>query len=123
MGFNEISTIINSVVGIIGIVVGVIGWKSLTAAVKIKNINKDIQNSTVNQAQTITVNNGLDTYAVIKISRETTQEELSEIIQRISNAEEVIKNTKDEIDKSPHIYVGEEEPRNAKNNDIWISLK
>lgn len=87
MGRNEWSTIINTGVGIIGIIVGIIGWKSLSSATKIKNSIKGVNNSTVQQAQTITVNNGLDTYAVIKLSQETTQEELTEIVKRINDAD------------------------------------
>ena len=67
-------TLINTAVGIIGIIVGIIGWKSLSAATKIKNSIKTGDASNIQQAQVI--HNGLDDYAVIRLSRETTQEEL-----------------------------------------------
>ena len=75
---NTIVGIIGSVVGIVGIVVGVIGWKSLSAATKIKKSAKADNGSAIQQAQVI--HNGLDDYAVIRLSRETTQEELQKVI-------------------------------------------
>ena len=71
-------TWINTVVGVVGIVVGIIGWRSLSAATKIKN---SIKANTVQQAQVI--NNGLDAYAVIRLSKETTQEELVSIVEAL----------------------------------------
>ena len=71
-------TWINTGVGIVGIIVGSIGWKSLSAAAKIKN---SIKANTVQQVQVI--NNGLDAYAVIRLSQETTQEELKRIIESL----------------------------------------
>ena len=71
-------TWINTGVGIIGIVVGIIGWKSLSTATKIKNTIKADKAATVQQAQVI--NNGLDSYAVIRLTRETTKEELQKAI-------------------------------------------
>ena len=72
-------TWINTAVGIIGIIVGIIGWKSLSAATKIKNSIKTGDASNIQQAQVI--HNGLDDYAVIRLSRETTQEELKKAIE------------------------------------------
>ena len=66
----------NTVVGVIGIVVGIIGWRSLSEATKIKNT---IKADTVQQAQII--HNGLDEYAVIRLTKETTQEELERILK------------------------------------------
>lgn len=120
MGFGEWSTIINTSIGIIGIIVGIIGWKSLSSAIKIRNIIKNIQNSTVQQAQTIKVNNGLDTYAVIKLSQETTQEELTEIVKRINETDTKISLVEKKVDSQPRIHVGPKEPEEAKEGDILI---
>ena len=68
-------TWLNTGVGIIGIVVGIIGWKSLSTAISIKN---SVKAKSVQQAQVI--NNGLDSYAVIRLSREATQDELKKAI-------------------------------------------
>jgi len=73
--------IVGILVGIIGIIVGCIGAKSLSIANKNTNKIGIIKNGTVNQAQVI--NNGLDSYAVIKIAKDTTQEELKEIASKI----------------------------------------
>lgn len=99
MGFDEWFNIINTIIGIIGIIVGVIGGKSLHAAMKLKNVAKDIQNSTIQQAQTITVNNnnGMDTYAVIKLSKETTQEELEKIVTQINQTKNKIEQTETKL--------------------------
>ena len=74
-------TWINTVVGIVGIIVGIIGWKSLSTAIK---INNTIKANTVQQAQII--HNGLDDYAVIRISREATKEELKKVIDSLQLA-------------------------------------
>ena len=71
----------NTVVGVIGIVVGIIGWRSLSEATKIKNT---IKADTVQQAQII--HNGLDEYAVIRLTKETTQEELERILKDLQLA-------------------------------------
>ncbi|MEN6349516.1 MAG: hypothetical protein ABFD08_09020 [Syntrophomonas sp.] len=120
MGFSEWSTIINTSVGIIGIIVGIIGWKSLSSATNIKNSIKGLNNSTIQQAQTITVNNGLDTYAVIKLSQETTQEELTEIVKRINDAETKLSTVEKKIDSQPKIHTGATPPTESKDGDIWF---
>ena len=74
-------TWLNTGVGVIGIVVGVIGWRSLSEATKIKNT---IKADTVQQAQII--HNGLDEYAVIRLTKETTQEELERILKDLQLA-------------------------------------
>lgn len=82
------ATIINTVVGIIGtvfciigIIVGIIGLKNVNLAIKIKNsINADV----VQQAQII--HNGLDDYAVIRLSRDTSKEELEKVIGSLKPA-------------------------------------
>lgn len=123
MGFGEWSTIINSGVGIIGIIVGIIGWRSLSSATKIRNSIKNVQNSTVQQAQTITVNNGLDTYAVIKLSKETTQEELTEIVKRINDTEVKLSSVEKKVDNQPKIHIGSTEPVKLKEGDIWLQVE
>lgn len=105
----ELVTIINTGVGIIGIIVGIIGWKSLTTAIKIRNTVKGAHDSTIQQAQII--NNGLDSYAVIKLSKETTQAELAEIVKRIDELPKII----------PH-KEGEPYPK-SKHGDLLITYK
>ena len=77
----ECVTWINTTVGIIGIIVGIIGWRSLSAATKIKNT---VNAKNVQQAQII--HNGLDDYAVIRLTKETTQEELERILKDLQLA-------------------------------------
>lgn len=108
---NTIVGIVGVIVSVIGIVVGIIGLYNVTTAIKIKN---SIKANTVQQAQII--HNGLDDYAVIRISRETTQEELKKSIEmvlniqklndenlnnRIDNAEEKLRNLKAEVEEIP----------------------
>lgn len=132
---NTIVGIIGAVVGIAGIVVGVIGWKSLSAATKIKNSAKADNGATIQQAQVI--HNGLDDYAVIRLSRETTQEELQKVIAELRPAiweelddvsEKVRINAENvnqlnaRIEKMPAIHIGAEEPKESKNGDIWFKI-
>lgn len=129
-------TWINTGVGIIGIVVGIIGWKSLSTATKIKNTIKADKAATVQQAQVI--NNGLDSYAVIRLTRETTKEELQKAIadlqplvwedlddmsEKVNATNEQVKELTGRIDKMPNIHVGKEPPEHLKNGDIWLSIE
>lgn len=116
------STIINTGVGIVGIIVGIIGWKSLSYATNIRNSVKGANNSTIQQAQTITVNNGLDTYAIIKLSKETTQEELIEIVKRINDTETKLETVEKKIDGQPKIHISENPPKESKDGDIWYKV-
>ena len=115
-------TILNTVVGIIGILVGIIGWRSLSTANKIRNSIGDVRESTIQQAQTINVNHGLDTYAIIKLSKQVTQEELAGIVERIIGVEDTAISIKQEMDTQPKIHVGSSEPVAAKQGDIWITI-
>lgn len=129
-------TWINTGVGIIGIVVGIIGWKSLSTATKIKNTIKADKAATVQQAQVI--NNGLDSYAVIRLTRETTKEELQKAIadlqplvwedlddmsEKVNATNEQVKELTGRIDKMPNIHVGKEPPEHLKNGDMWFSIE
>ncbi len=98
---NTIVGIVGAIVGIIGIIVGIIGLKSVTTAIKIKNsINAD----TVQQAEII--NNGLDAYAVIRLSQETTKEELEKIIENLQlPSRKEIQELKEEMDNIPRLDV------------------
>ena len=71
MSFSDIIGIAGLAVGIIGVVVGIIGCLNLSKANKLKA--KEINNSTVNQAETLIVHNGLDCYAVVKLAQDTTK--------------------------------------------------
>lgn len=79
MSISDVIGIIGIIVGILGIVLSGIGIKCLMIA----NSNKiqQVKDSNIQQAQII--NNGLDTYAVIKLTKETTQEELENLIRRL----------------------------------------
>ena len=123
MNFDDWIAIFNSFIGIVGIVVGIIGLRSLKAAMEIKNSVKNVSNSTVQQAQTITVNNGLDTYAVIKLSKEVTKEELAEIVERINNTDSKISSVEKKIDSQPKIHIGSEKPKESNNGDIWFQTE
>ena len=98
LGTSDYITIIGIFVGIIGIVIGIIGLYNISYAKKI--INKvTLENSSgniINQAEVIY--NGLESYAVIKLSRETTKEELCEIINRIDRMQK-------DIDEAPNVAV------------------
>ena len=85
-------TLVNTGVGVVGIVVGIIGWRSLSAATKIKN---SIKANTVQQAQII--NNGLDSYAVIRLSKETTKEELVSIVESLESTSHKVDELKEDM--------------------------
>lgn len=130
-------TWVNTLVGIVGIVVGIIGWKSLSVATKIKNSARADNNSTIQQAQII--NNGIDSYAVIRLSRETTQEELQKLIdrlklitkeemddivsQKMEPAEQKIDTLQETVQKMPRIHISNEEPTELRDGDIWAKIE
>ena len=133
---NTIVGVVGIIVGIIGAIIGIIGWKSLATATKISNRAKANNGSTVQQAQII--HNGLDDYAVIRLSKETTQEELQRLVaslQLVTEKEikelgnEITDVTKDmrklneTVNSMPRIHIGKEPPQNMKNGDIWFDIR
>ena len=82
MSYSDIISVSGLIVGIIGVVVGIIGCLALSKANKLNA--KKIDNSTINQAETLIVQNGLDFYAVIKVAQDTTKEELKGITETLS---------------------------------------
>ena len=133
---NTIVGIIGIVVGIIGAIIGIIGWKSLSTATKISNKAKADNGATVQQAQII--HNGLDDYAVIRLSKETTQEELQRMVDSLqlvtgkdikalgNELSDVSKNVNKlnlTVDSMPRIHLCEEIPKELKEGDIYFKLK
>jgi len=94
---NTIIGIIGGVIGLIGIVVGIIGWKSISTAIKIRNYFRD---STIQQAHII--QNGLDSYAVIKLATETAKEEIEQFKQETNKRISILQA---ETDSIPRIYL------------------
>lgn len=132
-------TIVNTVVGIIGIIVGVIGWKSLNAAIKIKNSAKAENGSTINQGNTYN-NYGISEDTVRLIAKNMTKEEMCQLIIRL-----IPINTDDEhcignrlrtgdiasynfekiLDAIPTTYYGKTTPSGfstLKDGDIWHKI-
>ena len=120
MSFSEWSTLMNTAVGVIGIIVGIIGAMSLNEAIKIRNSVKNAENSIINQAQKIIVNNGIDTYAVIKLTKETTKEQLVEVIERLNKVEIQSNVTKNIVEEQPKIFMQKDAPAEARVGDIWF---
>lgn len=108
MSFSDWIGIWSLIVGVVGAVVGIIGCLNLSKANKISA--KCITNSKITQAETLIVNNGVDTYAVIKIAKETTQEELKNIVDNLAATTLDLKELKKQVDEIPRIYSGKEPP-------------
>ncbi|MFA5006712.1 MAG: hypothetical protein WC509_04520 [Candidatus Izemoplasmatales bacterium] len=121
MQFDEWLGVIGIMVGLIGIVVGIIGGRSLSISRSMNNTIRNPKNSTVQQAQTINI--GLDSYAVIKLSKETTQEELQSIISSLASNEKKLGDIEQQIMNTPTTTVSKEAPKNPKNGDVWIQIK
>lgn len=120
---SNLFEIINCIVGVIGTLVGIMGCFCLSKANKLKA--KEIRNSTINQAETLIVQNGLDSYAVIKLAKETTKEELQTITTSLSATTLDLKKLREELDKRPKIYFGTEPPPEGKlrNGDLYIQYE
>ena len=106
MTLSDIIGIISLIVGVVGAVVGIIGCFCLTKANKLKA--KNVHDSTINQAETLIVNNGMDSYAVIKLAAETTKEELNGITDTLSATTLDVEKLRLEIDKMPRFHIVEE---------------
>ena len=119
MSFSDWTGLLGLIVGVIGVVVGVIGCLNLSKANNIKA--KNITGGTINQAETLIVNNGVDTYAVIKIAKETTKEELKGIVDDLAATTLDLDKLRKEVEAMPKIYSGEDPvPSNLKNGDIYL---
>lgn len=111
---NTVVGIIGIIVGLIGVIVGVIGWKSLTTATKIKNNARTGNGSTVQQANSI--HNGLDSYTVIKLSKETAQQELEKTSITREELEKI-------LDEQPKILCGTTLPDHMRDGDIFFIIE
>lgn len=120
MSFSDIISVSGLIVGIIGVVVGIIGCLALSKANKLNA--KKIDNSTINQAETLIVQNGLDFYAVIKVAQDTTKEELKGITETLSATTLDLDKLKKELDSISRIHVGTEEPPNLKKGDFFFQI-
>jgi hypothetical protein len=131
---NTIVGIVGIIVGIIGAVVGIVGWNSLSTAMEMKNRAKADNGASVQQAQTI--HNGIDSYAVIRLSRDTTQQELARLVKEIqlatksdiretisSEVEPAIKrltSMEQKMEALPRVHIGTVEPEDMQDGDIWF---
>lgn len=120
MTFSDIIGLISLIVGVVGVVVGIIGCSNLAKANKLKV--KELNGSTINQAETLIVHNGMDTFAVIKLARETTKEELSKLTDTLSATTLDLEKLRKEIDTIPRFYMGKERPENMKEGDIFFHV-
>ncbi len=119
MTIDQIISIASLSVGVIGVIVGIIGCFCLSKANKLKA--KTIQNSTINQAETMIVNNGVDNYAIIKIAKDVTQEELRGISETLSATTLDLERLKKQIAGMPKIHYGvEPPPADLKDGDIYF---
>ena len=122
MSFSDLIGVFSLFVGLIGVIVGIIGCFNISKANKIKTEN--ITGSTINQAETLIVNNGVDTYAVIKIAKETTQEELKNITDNLAATTLDLEKLRKEVNAMPRIYSGTGlPPSNLRNGDIYLQYE
>ena len=119
MGLSEWIGVIGIISTVIGIIVGIIGWRSLNKANNLTAQN--IGHSQVNQGENITIiNNGANTYSIMKIARDITNEELSDVIKMMNSMKEEVHAVRGEISSMPRFHVGTTPPPNAKEGDIWF---
>jgi hypothetical protein len=117
----EVIGIVGSIASIIGIPLAIIGIKCLAKANKLTA--KFICDSSINQAETITIHNhGADTFAIIKIARDTTKEELDSILPRLF---ESIQNVTEQVARMPRTYTGTGPPtedlmKEMRDGDFYL---
>lgn len=120
MSFSDWVGLIGLIASVIGVVVGIIGLRCLSKANSIKARN--ITSSSINQAETLIVNNGPDTYAVIKIAKDVTQQELQGITDSLAATTLDLEKLRKEVEAMPKIYSGSDfsEAENCRNGDIFL---
>ncbi len=118
-----VGEVISIALGAIGVIVGVIGCMCLSKANKLSA--KEIKDSTVQQAETITtINYGADTYAVIKIAKDVTKEEMEKIVSQVSKTQSDISDIRQKVEEMPKIHVGTgDPPAELKDGDIYFQYK
>ena len=122
MSLSEWVGIVGVVVSIIGIIVGVIGAKSLNKANQITAAT--ISGSTLTQGENVTIiNQGSDTYAIMKIAKDVTQAEIAAVMQKLGDVKREINNVKNDVNSMTRIHVGKEKPANMRNGDLWFEVK
>ncbi|MCL2577124.1 MAG: hypothetical protein FWE27_03630 [Defluviitaleaceae bacterium] len=118
LSISDYIAIIGIIVGVIGIIVGIIGVKCLTVANKIKNIANEDENSTIQQAQVMPVNRGLNSADAVDLAPKTkkteiekrpliTNKELSEMMQ------DALESLPVEIEASKYLALSEEEKKSV----------
>lgn len=121
MNIDQAIGILGLIVGVIGAVASIIGCVCLSKANKLKA--RDISNSTINQTDTMIVNNGADTYAIIKIAKDVTQEELKSISETLSATTLDLERLRKVVDEMPKIYSGTgTPPAGLKDGDIYLDI-
>lgn len=119
MSIDRIIGIASLIVGIVGVVVGMIGCFCLSKSNKLRA--KEIRDSTINQADTMIVNNGADTYAIIKIAKDVTQEELRSITETLSATTLDLEKLKKDIDDMTKIHFGMgPPPADLEDNEVYL---
>ena len=122
MSLSDWVGIVGVVVSIIGVIVGIIGVKSLNKANKITATT--ISGSTLTQGENVTIiNQGSDTYAIMKIAKDVTQAELTAVIQKLGDVKREINDVKNDVNSMTRIHVGKEETANMRNGDLWFEVK
>jgi len=115
--------IISIALGVVGIIVGIIGCLNLSKANKLTS--KEITDSTIQQAESITtINYGADTYAMIKIAKDVSKEEMEKIIEQVLKAQNEIEDVRKTVNDIPRIFSGTgDPPSNLKDGDIYLQYK
>lgn len=86
MGLSEWLGIIGILLSLVSIIIGICAHSKLN-----KNIAKNIDNSTVTQGENVTIiNNGTDVYAVVKIAKDVTQEEMKKLSEKLESLKEEV---------------------------------
>lgn len=86
MGTSEWLGIIGIVLSVVSIIVGLCAHSKLN-----KFSARDIKNSTIAQGENVTIiNNGTDAYAIVKIAKDVTQEEIKKLAERLESIKEEV---------------------------------
>ena len=78
---------------------------------------------TINQAKTIIVKEGLDTYAVVKIAKDVTEQELREVVDVLSATVLDVQELSRAMELLPKIHIGKDFPKDAKDGDIFLCVE
>lgn len=114
MGLSEWLGVIGIALSGISIIIGLCAHSKIN-----KFVNKEIKDSTIVQGENITItNSGSDAYAIMKIAKDVTREEMEKVVKRLETLKQEVQKVQIEWEDFPEKFDAELEKRTMNEDDI-----